>query len=54
MLFGLKSALIYIKKFNSDPVYNKKFLKTKINSYGDVFTDFYDKKILRWTQIIIV
>ena len=33
------------KEFNSEPVYNKEFLKTKINSYGDKVTDIYDKKI---------
>ena len=26
------------------PVYNKEFLKTKIESHGDEVTDFYDKK----------
>ena len=36
----------YIKKeFNSEPFYNKQFLKTKIKSYGDEVTDFYDKEI---------
>ena len=33
------------KQFDSDPVYNKNYLKTKINSHGDEVTDFYDKKI---------
>ena len=33
------------KEFDSKPVYNKKFLKTKIKSHGDEVTDFYDKKI---------
>ena len=33
------------KEFGSEPVYNKKFLKTKIKSHGDEFTDFYDKDI---------
>ena len=32
-------------KFDSMPVYNKKFLKTKIKSHGDEGTDFYDKEI---------
>ena len=36
----------YIRKeFDSKPVYNKKFLKTKIKSYGDEVTDFHDKEI---------
>ena len=46
ILFGIKTALIYIKKeFDSEPVYNKEFLKTKIKFTGDEITDFYDKKI---------
>ena len=32
-------------EFNSEPVYNKEFLKTKLKSHGDEVTDFYDKKI---------
>ena len=34
------------KEFDSDPVYNKKYLKTKIKSNGDDVTDFLDKKFL--------
>ena len=33
------------KEFDSEPVYNKNFLKSKIKSYGDEVTDFYDKEI---------
>ena len=32
------------KEFDSKPVYNKEFLKTKIKSHGQEVTDFYDKK----------
>ena len=32
------------KEFHSKPVYNKFFLKTKVNSYDDEVADFYDKK----------
>ena len=32
------------KEFDSQPVYNKKFMKTKIKSYGDQTTDFHDKE----------
>ena len=32
-------------EFDSQPLYNEKFLKTKIKSRGDEVTDFYDKKI---------
>ena len=33
------------KEFDSEPAYNKNFLKTKIKSHGDKVTDFYDKEI---------
>ena len=33
------------QKFDSEAVYNKIFLKTKIKSHGDEVSDFYDKKI---------
>ena len=33
-------------KFDSEPVYNKNYLKTKIKSYGNEVTDFYNKKFL--------
>ena len=32
------------KEFDSVPVYNKEFLKTKIKFHSDEVTDFYDKK----------
>ena len=44
ILFGIKSADIE-KEFDSEPVYNKNYLKAKIKSHGDKVTDFYDKKI---------
>ena len=31
------------KEFESELVYNKEFLITKIKSHGDEVTDFYDK-----------
>ena len=39
MLFGIKSVLIS-KEFDSKPIYNKEFLKTKIKSNGDEVIDF--------------
>ena len=33
------------KEFDSEPVYNKNYLKTKIKSHGDEVADFYNKKI---------
>ena len=33
------------KEFDSEPVYNKLILKTKIKSHGNKFINFYDKKI---------
>ena len=48
ILFGIKSDIkVDIKKFDSEPVYNKNILKTKIKSHGDEVTDFYDKEILQ-------
>ena len=35
------------KEFDSEPVYNKEFLKTKIKSHGDEVTYFYDEKFVR-------
>ena len=32
------------KEFDSDPVYNKNYFKTKIKSHGNEVTDFYDKR----------
>ena len=33
------------KELDSEPVYNRNCLKTKIKSHGDEVTDFYDKEI---------
>ena len=33
------------KEFDTKPIYNKKFLKTKKKSYGVETTDFYDKEM---------
>ena len=33
------------KEFDCKSLYDKKILKTKIKSYGDEATDFYDKKM---------
>ena len=41
------------KEFNGESVYNKTFLKTKINSHGNEVTDFFNKKILRWNSILV-
>ena len=32
-------------EFDSEPVYNKTFLKTKIKSHGDEVADFHDQDI---------
>ena len=32
------------KEFDSEPLYDKEFLKTKIKSHGNEVTDFYDEK----------
>ena len=33
------------KKFDSEPVYNKHYLKTKIKSHGDEIIDFYFEEV---------
>ena len=43
-IWGKVSADIK-KEFDSEPVCNEQFLKTKIKSHGDEVTDFHDKKI---------
>ena len=35
------------KEFDSKPIYNNIFLKTKINFYGDGATNFHDKEITK-------
>ena len=35
------------KEFDSEPIYNKIFLKTKIKSYSDKVTGFYGKEIFK-------
>ena len=42
------------QELDSKAVYNKEFLKTKINSHGEEVTDFYNKKFLTWTVVILV
>ena len=54
MLFGIKAMLI--SKTNliaSLSVITTFFLKTKIKSHGNAVIDFYDKKIQRWSLIIL-
>ena len=43
-----KAGLISKQEFDSEPVYNKNVLKTKIKCHVDEITDFYDKKILKF------
>ena len=42
------------QEFDSKPVYNKEFLKTKIKSHGNEVTDFYNKKVPKEGSIIIL
>ena len=42
------------KEFDSEPVYNKEYLKTKIKSHGDEVTKLFNKKFLRRALIILV
>ena len=41
------------KEFNSESVYNKEFLKTKIKSHVEEITDFYDEKIPKLDSAVI-
>ena len=41
------------KEFDSEPVYNKNFLKTKINPMVMKLQNFMIKKLLRWILIIL-
>ena len=38
------------KEFDSEPVYNKIFLKTKIKSHGNEVTNFYEKKFPKFNS----
>ena len=46
------------KEFDSEPVYNKEYLKAKIKSHGDEVTDFYDKEISKlgsnYTCLVVI
>ena len=39
------------KEFDSEPVYNKNFLKTKIKPSGNEIIDFLDKKVPKFKYI---
>ena len=39
--------MIYKKGFDSEPVFHKNVLKTKIKSHGKNVTHFHDKEILK-------
>lgn len=46
IMSGIKSAILFKKRCDSEGIYNKKFLKTKINCYGcKITTDFHNKEI---------
>ena len=46
MKFGIKSAILLKKRFDSALVYNEKYLRTKIISYeGKISTNFHANKI---------
>ena len=38
------------KEFDSEPVSNKNFMKSKVKSHSDEVRDFYNKKILKVTS----
>ena len=45
ILFFDKVSADIKNEFDSQPVYNREILETKIKSHGDEVTDFYDKRI---------
>ena len=45
LILGDKVSADIKKELGSESVYDKELLKTKIKSYGDEVTDFYDKNI---------
>ena len=48
------SADIKKKEFDSEPVYDKEFFKTKVKSYRDQVTDFYNEEIPKVEILIIL
>ena len=48
MKFGKKISNITNNQFDSNPVYNEKYIKTKIKSYnGKINTNFHNNKIAK-------
>ena len=48
MKFGKKLKNSLEKEFDSEPIYNEKYLKAKIKSYnGKINTSFHDNRIQR-------
>ena len=47
-----KVSADFKKESNSDPVYNKNFLKTKIKSHSDGGTDFYDNETPKVIKLV--
>ena len=46
MKFGKKLKIVSKKIFDSEPIYNEKYLKSKIKSYNrKINTNFHDNKI---------
>ena len=41
-------------EFDCEPIYNKKYLKTKMTPYGENATDFRDEEIPKVGVIILV
>ena len=44
--FGIKSAIVWKKGFDSEPEYNENYIKTKINLYAEkINTNFHGDKV---------
>ena len=57
MQFGKRLKIISKKEFDSEPVYNEKYLKAKIKSYnGNINTNFHNSKMQKkrfWSYLFI-
>ena len=47
MVFGIKSSISIRSEFDSEPIYNKSYLKTKRKYYNDEATDIGDKEMVK-------
>ena len=51
---GIKSAITLKKRFYSKPIFDEKYIKTKIKSFGDGDTDFHHKTLVKKALIMFI